>query len=156
MSLAGGSIGHDVLLVVEQAQQLTGSGCCGKLEGDRAFHRGEPVFAELRRDQEAAGPLFRLFRDLGPEWRVQIVDPRNLIGLWPVLWRQVRSHRPTPLQAARTLLAVFSPPALLLDGRVLASGRLPSRKRLEVLIERLTGRPLPVVQPGTTDADVYG
>jgi hypothetical protein len=147
---AAGTCSHDVLIVVEQAQQLTGSGCCGKLEGDRAFYRGEPVFAATRREQEAAGPLFRLFAELGPAWRVELVDPRNLLSLWPLLLRHLRRHRPPLRQAMRTLLLGFSAPALLLDGRVLTTGSLPSREWLEAVIERLTERPFELSGPPDT------
>lgn len=132
-----------MLIVVERASQLTGSGCCGKLEGDRAFHGGRPVFEESRRDQEAAGPLFRLFCELGPRWRTDIIDPRNMLALWAILWRQVRRHRPSLPAAVRTLLLAFSAPALILDGRVVTSRRLPSREWLESYVERLTEQPLP-------------
>jgi hypothetical protein len=121
-----GEVAHDVLIIVERASQLTGSGCCGKLEGDRAFHGGRPVFEENRRDQEAAGSLYRLFCELGPRWRTDVVDPRNMPALWRILWRQVRRHRPSLPAAARTLLLAFSAPALILDGRVIANRRLPA------------------------------
>jgi hypothetical protein len=140
----GGEPLHDVLIIVERASQLTGSGCCGKLEGDRAFHGGRPVFEESRRDQEAAGSLFRLFCELGSRWQTEIVDPRNMLALWPLLWKQVRRHRPPPFTAARTLSLAFSAPALILDGRVVTSRRLPSREWLESYVERLTERPLPI------------
>ena len=137
-----------MLLVVERAEQLTGSGCCGKLEGDRAFHRGRPLFEEARSHQEAAGPLFRLFLELGPGWRVTIVDPRNLLGLWPALWAHVRRHRPPFPAALRSLLLAFSTPALLVDGRLVTSGGLPRREVLESWVERLTERPLPIAPTG--------
>jgi len=128
--------GHQVVLVLERAEQLTGSGCCGKLEGDNAFQGGRPVFEAARRDQEAAGPLFQLFAELGPGWTVEIVDPRNLLALWPRLWRHVRRYRPPLLPALRTLLLAFSPPAILLDGRVMASRDLPSREWVEAYLSR--------------------
>lgn len=138
---------HDVVLVVERAEQLTGSGCCGKLEGNRAFHHGAPIFEESRREQEAAGPLFQFFCGLGPHWKVEIVDPRNMLALWPLLWRHVRRHRPSLPATLRTLAMAFSAPALILDGRVISSRRLPSREWLESYVERLIERPVVVRSP---------
>ncbi len=137
-------LGHDAVLVVERAEQLTGSGCCGKLEGDNAFQGGEPVFEDSRRDQEAAGPLFQLLSGFGPHWTVEIVDPRNLLALWPRLWQHVWRHRPPLLSALRTLSLAFSAPALLLDGRVVVNRRLPSREWLEAYLQRLTERSITV------------
>ncbi len=149
-------LSHDVVLVVERAEQLTGSGCCGKLEGDNAFQGGTPVFEDSRRDQEAAGSLFQLFRELGPRWSVEIVDPRNMLALWPKLWRHVRRHHPPLTAAIRTLFFSFAPPALLVDGRIVSSRRLPSREWLEAYLERMTEQPIAVEAPPDQEAPSNG
>ena len=46
-----------VILIREQAQQLTGSGCCGKLDEDDFSVRGRDLFHEAREHQRQLGVL---------------------------------------------------------------------------------------------------
>ena len=67
-----------VILVREWEQQLTGSGCCGKLEGDFLGCGDAAVFAERRAIMERMGPVYMTIKaDFGDSVELQVVDPRN-------------------------------------------------------------------------------
>ena len=73
-----------VILVREWEQQMSGSGCCGRLGGDLLALNGEPIFAERRAIMEALGPLYRGIKGaFGDTVEVLVVDPRNLVTLLP-------------------------------------------------------------------------
>ena len=52
-----------VILIREWEEQLSGSGCCGRVEGDFLTRQGEPVFRERRACMEAMAPLSRTLRE---------------------------------------------------------------------------------------------
>ncbi len=121
-----------VILIREVAEQLTGSGCCGKLEGDNALWRGGQLFERTRREQRDVGVLHRAIREFYPAQggreRVSVVtvDPRNQLYLVPKLWSDVAVFRPGWRAGLRTALQMFSLPAVVINGRVLSGrGRLP-------------------------------
>lgn len=106
------------LLVTNLVGQVTGSGCCGKLDGDSCDLGDEDPFAAARREhirlvtvaqeQAAAAGL-----------RLEIVDARNLVGLIVAYHRQVRAHGwPGLLPALRGYLGWFPVPCLIIEGRI--------------------------------------
>ncbi|MFW6125035.1 MAG: hypothetical protein ACOC46_02705 [Pirellulales bacterium] len=113
-----------VILVRESAEQLTGSGCCGKLEGDNASRNGEALFADSRRHQQHMGRLYRAVREHFQPEQVDVieVDPRNQLYLSARLLRDVVRFRPRLRDGVRTALQAFSLPAVVVNGRVVASG----------------------------------
>lgn len=120
-----------VILIRENAEQLTGSGCCGKLEGDSCFGRQEDVFALARRNQQQLGLLYRTLREFFPplDGRPQVavvsVDPRNQLYLVPKLLRDVWRYRPGAWAALETGLQLFSLPAVVVNGRVISRRGVP-------------------------------
>ncbi len=124
---------HELLLVRESAEQLTGSGCCGKLEGDNATVGEKPIFGEAQAVKERLGVFYRWVRsDFSPERiHIAVYDPRNTIALWFALIRQAfRSHIPWRARLRLLALAIGSP-AVVLDGHVLCSGALPDLEKLQ-------------------------
>lgn len=124
---------------------MTGSGCCGKLVGDNARFSGRSVFLESRLVMQDCGRLSdALRREMGDAIEITLVDPRNQLYLWPKLARDVwRFH--TPVGAAmRTLAMAFSLPAVIVNGRVVASRRLPEMSELVASIRKL----IPPVREG--------
>jgi len=115
-----------VILIREHAEQLTGSGCCGKLEGDNALVGGRPVFTLARQGQEQMGVLHRAVREFFPpregreQVSVEVVDPRNQLYLWPKLIGDVLRYRPGIGAGLCTALQFFSLPAVILNGRVMS------------------------------------
>jgi hypothetical protein len=120
-----------VLLIRENAEQLTGSGCCGKLDDDDPALRGKDLFRETEPHRRDLGLLHRAIREFFPplEGRervaVEIVDPRNQLYLAPKLLRDVLRYRPGWRAGLRTVFQAFSLPAVVLNGRVLSRGDRP-------------------------------
>lgn len=114
-----------VLLVREWEQQMTASGCCGRIEGDFLVGHGTRCFPERRAVMEAMGPLYRDLRErFGDAVEVQVVDPRNLLMLLSLLVRDFRAHRVGLAAALRTLLRL-PVTGVVVNGRLLARGRWP-------------------------------
>lgn len=115
-----------ILLIRENPEQLTGSGCCGKLEGEAISGDAAALFAHCRTEQEALGVLHRAVRSFFPPGeereRVSVVtvDPRNQLYLTSKLWRDVWCYRPPAGAAIRTMLQLFSLPAVIVNGRVIS------------------------------------
>ncbi len=114
-----------VLLIREQAEQLTG-GCCGTVGDDELVSGGREIFTDARRDQVALGALHRLIRDFFPpidgkeQVRVDVVDPRNQFYLFFRLWREVWRYRPGLRAGLQTALQLFSLPAVIVNGQVIS------------------------------------
>ncbi|MFN4260631.1 MAG: hypothetical protein ACK4RK_15150 [Gemmataceae bacterium] len=132
-----------ILLICERAEQLTGSGCCGKLEGDNALLPNE-LFHETRQHQVAFGVLHRSVRQFfGQEVEQGVitmdsVDPRNQLYLVPRLWRDVWKYRPGWKAGLATALQLFTLPAVIVNGRVLSrQGRIDPDALCHVIAEFL-------------------
>jgi len=115
-----------IILIRESAEQMTGSGCCGKLEGDCSLTGGAEVFREIRQGQEHFGVLHRAIVEFFSEARrtnelaLVTVDPRNQLYLWPKLLRDVLRYRPGWKSGFITILQLFSLPAVIVNGQVLS------------------------------------
>ena len=71
----GRRVRPSVLLIREWEQQMSSSGCCGRLEGDFLAPRGERCFPERRSVMEAMGPLYRDLRSqYGDEVEINVVE----------------------------------------------------------------------------------
>ena len=83
---------HSLIFIRENEGQLTGSDCCGKLEGDWRYDNGAPIFEDQREVISKLAPLFLTVKQRWPEqFEVQQVDPRNQLFLTPKIladiWR---------------------------------------------------------------------
>lgn len=118
---------HRVLLVREWDQQTTGSGCCGRLDGGTSELAGAADFTRTRADMEAMGAVYRaLVTELAREVvDVQIVDPRNLTFLLPSLVGDARRSGLGWADAWRQVARGCGQGAIIVDGRVVSSGRVP-------------------------------
>lgn len=118
---------HQVVLVRPWDQQMSGSGCCGRLGGLGNELGNEEDFAPQRCDMESMGVVYRALREaLSPDVEMTVVDPRNTFWLVPFLLRKgwARGLR------GRTLLREVgrgtSTTAVVVDGRTVAWGQLPA------------------------------
>ncbi len=127
-----------VVFIREVEQQMSSSGCCGRLSGEfRNESGGEPVFAERREMMEKMGPLYRTLRDrFGESVAVQVVDPRNLPSLLYILARDFWNYDVGFRDATRTL---FRLPVcgLLLNGRLIGRGEWPSEDEIVDILDAL-------------------
>lgn len=127
-----------VIMIREWDQQMSGSGCCGRLEGDVLGHENERVFAERRAIMEAMGPLYlAIKRECGDSVDLLVVDPRNQISLWSRLWRDFRRHRVGLGDALKTLRAI-SVSSLVINGRVFSRGAWPDGTPVTDYLKRLS------------------
>ena len=79
------------------------------------------MFTERRRAMEGAGALYRALRSrYGDEVEIRVVDPRNLVSLLPLLFRDFRRHR-VPLRDLLRTLFGFRVNAVVADGRLVSS-----------------------------------
>lgn len=150
-----------VLLIREWEEQLSSSGCCGRIEGDFLDWRETGrCFAGRREEMEKAGRLYRAIRErYGERVDVRIVDPRNLVSLVPILLREFWTRRVPPAAALRTL-AGLSVRGVVLDGRLFARDRWPAPGELfRVLDDRAAaprqdadGPGVPAAQPDSGTA----
>lgn len=119
-----------VLFVREWEQQMSSSGCCGRLEGDFLNWNGSSCFPERRRIMEEAGSVYREIREkYGDTVELRIVDPRNWPALLPILVRDFRRHH-VPIREALKTLTGLTVNALVVNGRLVSQGDWPDQERV--------------------------
>jgi hypothetical protein len=125
-----------VILIREWEAQTSGSGCCGRLEGDfLPCGDSQPVAAERRAVMERMGPLYRTLRErFGESIDLDVVDPRNAT-LFFMLIRDFWTFRVGLGQAIRTL-ARIPIQAVVVNGRLVARGEWPDAEDVVAIIER--------------------
>jgi len=114
-----------VILVRESEEQLSGSGCCGRLDGEFLDCTDGPVFPERRAVKKAMGPLYTTLRShFGAAVDIEVVDPRNLFSLVFLLIRDFWEFRVGAAEALRTL-GRLPVQAVVVNGRLVARGEWP-------------------------------
>lgn len=122
-----------VIIVREWEQQLTGSGCCGKLEGDFLGCGEDAVFRERRSLMERMGPVYRAVRDrFGDEVDLQVIDPRN-VGLLIMLLRDFRLFR-LGLRTALATLFRLPKQGIVVNGMLVDRSDRPDPERIAALV----------------------
>ncbi len=113
-----------VILIREWEEQLSGSGCCGRVEGDFLAHKGEPTFRERRACMEGMAPLSRTLRErFGDAIELEVVDPRNSFLLFLIL-RDCWAFRVGFVEALKTI-GRLPVQAVVVNGRLIARGEWP-------------------------------
>ncbi len=114
-----------ILLIREWEGQTSGSGCCGRLEGDFLVCRdSQPAAPEQRAIMERMGPLYRALRDsLGDSADIEVIDPRNF-SLFFFLLRDFWRFRVGFGEALKTL-ARIPILAVVVNGRLVARDEWP-------------------------------
>ncbi len=116
---------ESVILIREWEEQSSGSGCCGRLEGEFLTCRGEPVFPERRAVMDGMGPLYMTLRSrFGDAVDLHVVDPRNLFSLIFLLVRDFLAFRVGVGVALKTL-SRLPVQAVVINGRLVARGEWP-------------------------------
>lgn len=121
---------HRVMLVRQWDQQLGGSGCCGRLDGEALGTLGrnaEDPYAHCRGDMQRVGAVYRALRERFPEDEVElvVVDPRNTAWVLPAVWRDARRRGLSVRAALRQCNAATAACALVCDGLVLTRDAEP-------------------------------
>jgi hypothetical protein len=131
-----------LILVREWEQQMSSSGCCGRLEGDFLSQGGGSAFPGRRAVIEGMGPLYRTIRErFGDEVELNVVDPRSLPTLVVLLLRDFRRYGVGLRGGIRT---VFRLPiqGVVLNGRLVARGKWPSPEEVVSRIEAAIAIPV--------------
>lgn len=129
---------HHLILLREIDQQMSGSGCCGRVEGDAAWWGGDGcAFPERRATMDRMGEIYRAVRRAFPkEVEITIVDPRNLVSFIPLVVRDAVRNR-VPVLTALQAVTSTSVATGVLDGQVLFSRTIPSP---EEVVDTIAGR----------------
>lgn len=128
-----------VLLVREWDQQMSGSGCCGRLEGDMTECRGEKVFKQRRAKMEQMGAVYRsLYESFPGQIDVEVVDPRNMIALTAVILREQRKRDIRVWQKVKQLISGLNCSAIYVNGELVFTGEVPSPNQVVSAIEKMT------------------
>ena len=123
-----------VILIREWEAQLSGSGCCGRLEGDFLVRDGEPIFRERRACMEAMAPLSRALRErFGDAIELQVLDPRNP-ALFFLLLRDFWAFRVGLVEALKTI-GRLPIQAVVLNGKLLSRGEWPDPLEVVEILE---------------------
>jgi len=142
---------HHLILLRESDQQMSSSGCCGRLEGDAAFWSTDGcVFPERRETMNRIGEIYRAVRHtFGERVEITIIDPRNWISFVALLIRDAVRHRVPPLTVLRSILAANLTTGVL-DGQLLFAPPLPSPASV---VDLIAGR-LSIDYVGSASASV--
>ena len=140
-----------VILIREWEQQMSGSGCCGRLDGEFLGCDNGPVFAERRAVMEAMAPVYRMVRNqFADTVDLLVVDPRNLPSLVFILIRDFWTFQVGIGDALKTLGRI-SVQTVIVNGRVVARGRWPDPVDVaemleEVIADGTSRRPITVAR----------
>jgi hypothetical protein len=121
---------HRIILVREWDAQVAASGCCGRLGGENTELGDTETFAANRCEMEAMGEVYRALRAelFDEDAEITVVDPRNMVWLVPTILKDARRRGLGPKEVWAQLRRGVSYNAIIVDGRVLFSGTIPSRE----------------------------
>lgn len=132
---------HQVILVREQDAQHSGSGCCGRLGESHSVLGAAADFGHSRARMEQMGEIYRALAAALPDVDLVVADPRNVVWLYPAVWRVARRHGLGVGATLRSMARAGSPVAVVCDGQTLFSGRLPeTHEVVETVLGRLDTR----------------
>ncbi|MFQ5822998.1 MAG: hypothetical protein ACE5JB_02985 [bacterium] len=125
-----------IILIRETDAQMTGSGCCGKLEGDNTKFCGNPVFAETRKIKEDMGEILQALNEhFGDAVEITVVDPRNQLYLYPKILKDIWKYRPSFKSALKGIFMMISVPSIIINGEICYNRTLP---KVQEIVESVT------------------
>lgn len=120
-----------MVLVREWDQQMSGSGCCGRLEGEMTDYGGEKVFSERRAVMEQMGEIYRALLEAFPDQiEVEVIDPRNLIAYMGLFLRGQKMRNATWRDKIHQFAQGLSRCAVFVNGELLFSGGVPTAEEV--------------------------
>ncbi|MGI8650484.1 MAG: hypothetical protein ACR2KW_08920 [Rubrobacter sp.] len=135
---------HRILLVRELDAQVSASGCCGRIGGKHSELGGGQDYSHNRHEMEAMGRVYRALKEalFDEDVEISVVDPRNAIWLLPAILSDARRHRLSALETLRSVKRGISYNSIVLDGKVLFSGRIPpAEKAVAAVLKELEAVP---------------
>ena len=128
-----------VIFIREVDEQMTGSNCCGKLEGENACLSGEHAFPGRRDVMVEMGSLYKEARErYGGSVEVDMVDPRNQIYLVARLIKDSFRYG-VPVREAMRAIFSHSIPSIIINGRLAFSKEVPSPETFHEKLAALAG-----------------
>ena len=130
-----------IILIRETDAQLTGSGCCGKLEGDNAKFNDSFVFAETRQIKETMGDVFQtLTKKFADSVEIAVVDPRNFLYLYPKILKDVLVFRPSLRSTLKAIFMMIAVPSIVINGEIFRTNDFSNNEEVAQRIESLINR----------------
>ena len=127
-----------IILIRETDAQLTGSGCCGKLEGDNAKFNDSFVFAETRKIKETMGDVFQtLTKRFSDSIEMSVVDPRNFLYLYPKILKDVFVFRPSLKSTLKAFFMMIAVPSIIINGEIFRTSDFSNNEEVAQRIESL-------------------
>jgi len=127
-----------IILIRETDAQLTGSGCCGKLEGDNAKFSNAFVFAETRQIKETMGEILQsLTKRFSDSIEITVVDPRNFLYLYPKILKDVMVFRPSLKSSLKALFMMIAVPSIIINGEIFRTSYFSNNEEVAQKIEPL-------------------
>lgn len=135
---------HRVLLVRPWETARTGSGCCGGGTGGVCVE-GWHDDPEARRERAARQPLGAVYRavraSLPSDVALEIVDPQNTLFLLPAIVTDARRHGLGWRAALRELARGWASSSIIVNGRLVSRGELPTPDHARRLVQRALQAP---------------
>lgn len=111
--------------------------CCVNLSSDVLNIYHDKPFSERRTIMEEMGIVYRdLQNRFGSQIRLEIIDPRDILALFVILWQEGRRNRIGWKSMLRSMTRGMSSIAVFVNGELLAHGRVPS---VETVSEKIMG-----------------
>ena len=130
-----------IILIRETDAQLTGSGCCGKLEGDNAKFNDSFVFAETRQIKETMGDVLQtLTKRFSDSVEISVVDPRNFLYLYPKILKDVLVFRPSLKSTLKALFMMIAVPSIVINGEIFRTNDFSNNEEVAQRIDSLINR----------------
>ena len=127
-----------IILIRETDAQLTGSGCCGKLEGDNAKFSNSFVFSETRQIKETMGDVLQsLTKRFSDSIEISVVDPRNFLYLYPKILKDVLVFRPSLKSTLKALFMMIAVPSIIINGEIFRTSDFSNNEEVAQRIESL-------------------
>jgi len=127
-----------IILIRETDAQLTGSGCCGKLEGDNTKFSNAFVFAETRQIKETMGEILQsLTKRFSDSIEITVVDPRNFLYLYPKILKDVMVFRPSLKSSLKALFMMIAVPSIIINGEIFRTSYFSNNEEVAQKIEPL-------------------
>ena len=127
-----------IILIRETDAQLTGSGCCGKLEGDNAKFNDSFVFTETRQIKETMGDVLQILtKKFSDSIEISVVDPRNFLYLYPKILKDVLVFRPSLKSTLKALFMMIAVPSIIINGEIFRTTDFSNNEEVARRIESL-------------------
>jgi hypothetical protein len=118
-----------------------GSGCVCCSGGMGEYAKKELSYEEIRESACECGRLHREIRERYGENEVEIIqiEPKDYIYVLPRVIKDIIKGREPFISSIRTLLLWYPVPAVIVNGRVVAKGKVPEARELYNELDKNSG-----------------